>query len=294
VHILNHIILIVLSALTALSLPYTANFIAKKFLAFWALIENEKIFLVSIEIVCAMVLILFFNYLGRIWKNRKLVAAAKKAGLFYAPSRKGFFSEKMVKKLKTRQGIARDIMLIGSTGFRTFVNPKSDLHEAIMSCRDAKIILLNPFSEGASVRSKSISEPGITMDHFRSQIKKSIKFLKEIHAVSKNIRLKLYSDIPFLKLTILGDYIWVQHYHAGLDVRFMPEYAFKHNQNSSGFYSTFYQYFLTKWNDIEIPEYDFDTQELIFKDKTGNDIKRGNFNLNTDHIHENNTLKTDL
>jgi len=93
------------------------------------------------------------------------------------------------------------------------------------------------------------------------------------------VRLKLYNDVPFLKLGILGDYIWIQHYHAGLDVRVMPEYVFNYNQNSSGFYALFYQYFLSRWNDPEIPEYDFDTEELVYRNETGNEIKREKFNL---------------
>jgi len=50
-HVLYHVVLIALSASVALSLPYTADFIAEKFLLFWALIGNEKVFLVSVEIV---------------------------------------------------------------------------------------------------------------------------------------------------------------------------------------------------------------------------------------------------
>ncbi len=280
--ILYHIVVIILSAAIALSLPYTASFIAKKFLAFWSLIENEKIFLISIEIACATLLIFFFNYIGRSWKDRKLANAAKSAGLAFAPSMKGLFAQKRIKRLKEKQGIARDIMVIGSTGFRTFVDPKGDLHEVIKSCREAKIMFLNPYSEGASIRASSIPEPDITTDHFQEQIKKSIDFLKGLNGIRRNVRLKLYNDAPFLKLAILGDYIWVQHYHAGLNVRVMPEYVFKHNQNSSGFYAPFYQNFLSRWSDPEIPEYDFDTQELIYRDKTGNEIKREKFNLTWD------------
>lgn len=281
--ILYHIVVIILSAAIALSLPYTAGFIAQKFLAYWSLIENEMIFLVSIEIACAMLLIFFFNYIGRGWKDRKLSNAAKSAGLAFAPSRKRLFTQKRIKRLKEKQGIARDIMVTGSTGFRTFVDQKGDLHEAIKNCREAKIMLLNPYSEGASIRASSIPEPDITTDHFQGQIKKSIDFLKGLNGVRRNVKMKLYNDAPFLKLAILGDYIWVQHYHAGLDVQVMPEHVFKHNQNSSGFYAPFYQYFLSRWNNPEIPEYDFDTEELIYRDKTGNEIRREEFNLTCDN-----------
>jgi hypothetical protein len=280
-HILYHIVVIILSAAIALSLPYAVSFIARKFLAVWSLIENEKIFLVSIEIASATLLVFSLNYIGRSWKDRKLANAAKRAGLSLTPSRKELFTQSRIKRLKEKQGIARDVMIIGSTGFRTFVDPKGDLHDAIKNCREAKIMLLNPFSEGASIRASSIPAPDITQDHFREQIKKSIDFLKGLNGIRRNARLKLYNDVPFLKLAILGDYIWIQHYHAGLDVRVMPEYVFSHNQNSSGFYALFYQYFLNRWNDPEIPEYDFDTEALIYRDKAGNEIKRGKFNLGT-------------
>jgi len=281
--ILYHIVVIVLSAAIALSLPYAASFIARKFLAFWSLIEDETTFLVSIEIACAMLLIFSLNYIGRSWKDRKLANAAKSAGLAFALSRKGRFTQKRIKRLKAKQGIARDIMVIGSTGFRTFVDSKGDMHEVIKDCRKAKIMLLNPYSEGASIRASSIPEPDITTDHFHEQIKKSIDFIKGLNEVRRNVKMKLYNDVPFLKLTILGDYIWVQHYHAGMDVKAMPEYVFKHNQNSSGFYAPFYQYFLSRWNDPEIPEYDFDTEALIYRDKAGNEIRREEFNLTCDN-----------
>ena len=60
--ILYHIVVIVLSAAIALSLPYAASFIARKFLAFWSLIEDETTFLVSIEIACAMFITLPKNW----------------------------------------------------------------------------------------------------------------------------------------------------------------------------------------------------------------------------------------
>jgi len=268
-HIVFHVAIIVVSAGIALSLPYTVSFISSKFLVFWSLIENEKVFLVSIEIICAMIFIGTLNYARSSLKDRKLAKAAKRAGLVLAPSRKGLFRQKLSKSLKTKQGMARDIMLMGSTGYRTFVQPKTDLHETLKNCREAQIILLDPSSEGARIRSKSIPHPDVTIDRFREQIQMSIDFLKGLNEVHRNLRLKLYSDVPFLKLTVLGDYMWVQHYHSGVDVESMPEYVFKHNGKTSGFYEFFYQYFLNRWNDPAIPEYDFETGELIYRDVAG-------------------------
>jgi hypothetical protein len=277
VHILYHVALIVLSAAIALSLPYTADFAAKKFLGYWALIGNEKIFLVSVEIALAIFLILLFNYAARSWKDRKYARMAKEAGLVFVSPPKVFFSGRSSRKLKESQGIARDVMVIGSTGFRTFADGKGDLHNVLKNCREAKIMLLNPFSEGATIRAKSILDNGITLEHFREQIRKSIAFLKDLRAAQKNVRLKLYDEVPFLKMVISGDYIWVKHYHAGFDVQVMPEFVFKHSQNPGSLYVPFYQYFLRGWSNTAVPEYDLETDELVFRDSAGNEERREPF-----------------
>lgn len=276
-HVLYHVVLIALSASVALSLPYTADFIAEKFLVFWALIGNEKIFLVSVEIVLAITLVLFFNYVGRSRKDRKFSKLAQRAGLVFISSFKGFLARKKSKKLKESKGMARDIMVIGSTGFRTFVEEKGDLHTVIKNCQEAKIMLLNPYGEGASIRAKGILDPEITLAHFREQIRKSIDFLKGLKAIQKNVRLKLYDEVPFLKILVSGDYIWIKHYHAGFDVQRMPEYVLGYNQNPGSLYVPFYQYFLKWWYDNRIPEYDLESDELIYRDMAGNEERREKF-----------------
>ena len=191
---------------------------------------------------------------------------------FITPA-KGFFAQRRIRKLKERQGLARDIMVISSTGFRTFVDTKGELYQVIQNCRQAKIMLLNPNSEGAVVRAKSIPHPDVTPESFRDQIMKSIDFLKTLKAVQKNVRLKLYNDPPFLKMTILGDYIWLQYYQSGLDVQMTPKHVFKHDPNIGSLYFPFYQYFMGRWNSPEIPEYDLETDQLIYRDGTGNEVK---------------------
>jgi hypothetical protein len=197
--------------------------------------------------------------------------------VFVTPA-KGFFMKRRIRKLKESQGVARDIMVISSTGFRTFVDPKGELHQVIQNCRKAKIMLLNPSSEGVIVRTKGIPDPGVTQETFGKQIKKSIDFLKLLKGAQKNVRLKLYSDPPFLKMTILGDFIWLQHYQPGLDVQRMPRYVFKHDPNIGSLYFPFYQYFLGRWNNPHIPEYDLETDELVYRDMAGNEVRREKMN----------------
>lgn len=54
----------------------------------------------------------------------------------------------------------------------------------------------------------------------------------------------------------------------------MPEYTFKYNQNPGDLYMPFYCYFLERWHDPDLPEYDLYTDELIYRDASGNELKR--------------------
>ena len=278
-HIFYHIVVVVLSAGVALSLPFTARFIARKFLGYWALIENEKIFLISIEVGTAVLLIILFNFIVKNMKSKKLARLAEEAGLYALGRANGLIKHMRTRKLKEKHGVARNVMLIGSTGFTTFVDPAGDLHQVIQKCRGAKIMLLDPSSEGASSRARSIQSPDITMESFREQIAKSIEFLKGLKEVQMDIRLKLYRDVPLLKLAILGDYVFLRHYHHGVDVRQLPEFVFRHQRNPGCLYNPFYQYFLDRWHDPALPEYELETDELIYRDKAGNEVRREKFEL---------------
>jgi hypothetical protein len=277
-HVAYHVFIVALSAGVALSLPALADLLARNFLFYWSLVEDEKVFLVSVEIAVAVCLILLLNSIGRSWRDRRFATMARRAGMLYATSGGGLFSKRRIRRWKERRGFGRDLMLIGSTGFRTFADPKGDLHRVLLSCREAKIMLLDPESVGARARAKAILHPEVTEEGFRAQIGSSIEFLKGLTEVQKIIKLKLYQDPPLLKLAILGDYIWMQHYHTGLDVQMMPEYVFKHDQDPGGLYIPLYQYFLARWNDPGIPEYDFETDMLVYRDPAGNEVGRKPFN----------------
>lgn len=276
-HLLYHAAIVLLSAGLALSLPFTADFLAKKLLVYWALIGNERVFLVSVELALAMLLIFLFNYIGGSWKNRRYSRMAKEAGLVMVSPSRGFFARRKCRNLKESHGIARDIMIVGSTGFRTFADAGGDFHTVVRNCREARIMLLNPYSEGACIRAKSIGYLGITVEHLREQTRRSIRFLKELKALQKNVRLKLYNDVPFLKMAISGDYAWLKHYHAGFDIQVMAELVFGHSQNPGSLYVLFYQYFLRWWSDPSVPEYDLESDELVYRDSLGNEEKREPF-----------------
>ncbi len=275
--VLFHVLLVALSAGIAFSLPYIVSVTARSFWTTWSIIERETIYLISVEIVTAIMLLLVFSYLGRSLKDRTIAKTAKYAGLVHCFRSAGLLAQGRIKKLKNRQGLARDVLIISSTGYRTFADPRGELHRVLQNCREAKIMLLNPRSEGAHARAKSILDPNVTPEKFAEQIKRSIDFLKDLRATQKNIRLKLYGDAPWLKLAILGDYVWMKHYHPGLDVQSMPEYVFEHDQNPGGLYTPLYQYFLTRWVNPDFPEYDLHTDELIHRNASGKEIGRERF-----------------
>jgi hypothetical protein len=273
-YVLHHIGMVGFSAALALFLPFVIRFVAKEYLFFWSRIGDDKIFFLSVEIISTVSIILLFAHLRKSWKDRRLSNMARAAGMVFVTPARGFFAKRRIKKLKESQGIARDVMVISSTGFRTFVDPNGELHQVIQNCRKAKIMLLDPTSEGATLRAKGIPDPDVTPETFGEQIRKSIDFLKLLKSAQKNVKLKLYPDPPFLKMTILGDFIWLQHYQPGLDVQRMPKYVFKHDPNIGSLYFPFYQYFLGKWNNPTIPEYDLETDELVYRDAAGNEVRR--------------------
>ena len=276
-HILYHIGVVTLSAGIALSLPFVASVLAQNVLDYWNRIKDEETVLIAIEITVALFLILALNYIGRSIRDRKIATIAAGAGLVQFFPARGRLTRIRIKKAKEKHGKLRSVMMIGSTGFRTLVDAEGDLHNVLRECLEAKIMLLNPCSEAALARARAILHPDVTPLRLREQVKQSIEFLKELHAAHKNVKLKLFSDFPHVKLVILGDYIWMQPYHANLDIQTMPEYVFKHNQNNHGLYAFFYEYFVRRWESHDIPEYDLGRDELVYRGQNGSEAHRQKF-----------------
>ena len=270
-----HAVVVMLSATIAWSLPN----IARQFLAFWSHVEHEKILLLTVEVGVALILIVISNYLWRAHKDRRQAFMARGAGLvsFFPLHDPG--AGKTIRELKQQQSLGRMVLAIGVTGHGTVVDDKAEMHAMLETCLEAKLLLLNPFSEEAARRAQSLSHPDISPDRFRQELQETIALIKRFRTSGKVIRLKLYSDRPHLRMVILGDYLWLQHYHTGLDVKWMPEYVFQHNRDHHGLYTLFYQYFIKRWENQEIPEYDFQTDELVYRSRNGTELRREAFEL---------------
>lgn len=272
---LYHIAVVALSAGIALLLPAGA----KQFLSFWSRVEHDKLSLIAVEMAAAIVLIVGLNYIRRSIRDRALATVATGAGLVSFFPRRTRGAQRRIKQLKEEQGTGRTIMVMGSSGYSTFVDQVGDLSSVLDKCLGAKILLVNPYSREASQRTLAIAHPEYTLATFREEVRQSIELLKRLKAMGKAVKLKLYSDPPLIKMVILGDYLWLQHYHADLDVQTMPEYVLRHNRKDHGLYTLYSHYFVQRWKSAEIPEYDLDTDELVYRSGTGNEIRRERFGI---------------
>lgn len=274
---LYHIVVVALSAGIALLLPAGA----KQFLSFWSRVEQDRLSLIAVEMTVAVLLIVCLNYFHRSIRDRALASVAAGAGLVSFFPRRTRGAQRRIKQLKEEQSTGRTISVIGSSGHSTFVDQVGGLSSVLDKCLGARIMLVNPYSQEVSARIQAISHPEFTLEKFRKEVQQSIQLLKRLKAMGKAVKLKLYSDSPLIKLVILGDYLWLQHYHADLDVQTMPEYVLRHNRKDHGLFTLYAHYFVQRWESAEIPEYDLDTDELVYRSRTGNKIRRERFEIET-------------
>jgi hypothetical protein len=267
-----HVVVVILSAAIAATLPLTFTFLARRLLTYWSVIEDAKVFLASTEIAVALVLVFVLSRARTNWTNRRLSRVARAAGMVQLASGNGLLSRRVARRQKERHAFMRDIMIIGSTGFRTLIDPRGDLRAALENCRTAKLMLLDPESRGAIERVRTIGEHEISRESLRTQVEQTIAFLRALPAAHQRIRLKLYPEPPLWKLAILGDHAWVRHYHPALDVRLLPEYVFAHGQDPAGLYAAFYQYFVMRWSDPALPEYDLRSGGLVYREGTRREV----------------------
>lgn len=262
---------------------------AKQFLSFWSQIEHNKLSVIAIEMTIAVLLIAGLNYFHRSIRDRALAASATGAGLVSFFPRRAQGAERHIKQLKEDQGTGRTIKVIGSSGYSTLVDQVGDLSTVLDRCLGAHILLVNPYSPDTNARIEALGHPEITLDGFREEVRHSIALLKRLKAMGKAVKLKLYADPPLVKMVILGDYLWLQHYHVDLDVETMPEYVLQHNRKTHGLYTLCTHYFEQRWQNTDIPEYDLESDELVYRNRAGSEIRREQFEP-TPARHESKTL----
>jgi len=135
--------------------------------------------------------------------------------------------------------------LLGATGWDTFGHSNSPLHKAMENFSGSiRVILMNPDSHRLPARAMSI---GMTTAAYKHQIKKSIKFLKELKAKGHFVELKLYGSTPNWKMIFTPRRVWLQHYHNDHHVADCPVYMFYSTQERTGLYQSFAKDFERIW-----------------------------------------------
>ena len=267
---LYHIVIVALSAGIALLLPAAA----RQFMSFWPRVEHDTWSVIAIEMAAAVLFIAVFAHLYRSRRDRILAETALGAGLVSYFPRPGIDARRRIETLKAEQSNGRSVMVIGSSGTGTLVDQVGDLSSNLNTCLEAKILLVNPFDAQARTRIQALAHPASSYPTFREEVRQSIALLKHLKAIGKVVKLKLYADAPLVKLVIWGDHLWLQHYHANVERETMPEYVLQRNRKKQGLYTFYAHYFLQRWESPELPEYDLDTDELVYRSRTGQEIRR--------------------
>jgi hypothetical protein len=170
---------------------------------------------------------------------------------------------------------ARDAFVLTLTGYDTFVADDSLLRGVIEKAYEIRVMLVNPIGKPLRERADSLP-PEITVLTLHTEIEAVIAYLSGLRKFGKKVALKFYDEEPFWKLIVLGDHVWVQHCHSGFAVKEQPEFVFalQHREPRHGLFVPFYMVFLNQWNDARHPEYDFDTNELVYRDSSGKETGR--------------------
>ena len=269
----SHLVVLVSSAGIALSLPW----IAREFLAFWTHVERATVLVIGMEVAVATVLILFGNFVRRSFRDARMAKIASDAGLVACVHAIDTRTRHRIAVSKSQQGVGHPLRVIGFTGFSTFADPASDLNPIVRNCLEARILLANPFSEAVQRRVKQQPDPLEAWNRVCQEVQTSIQMLKSLKNAGKPVKLKLYSDLPLVRLAILGEHVWLQSYHTNLEVGTRPEYVFQHDRQEHGLYALWYQYFLKQWTSPALPEYDFDRDELVYRESGDGEVRREPF-----------------
>jgi len=271
--ILSHGAVTVLAVAIAFSLPGFANYILNEW---WPEVESNANLLLGTEIALASILALIFNLAKIAWDHRQRVLTARLASLVYARNAEpGWFERRRERALLKHLTTPRDAFILTLTGYETLVSKGSRLRPLIDKAYEIRVMLVNPVGEGLRQRADSLPSD-VTVLTLHTEIEATIGALSKLRKYGKKVKLKFYDEEPFWKLVVLGDYIWVQHCHSGFVVREQPEYVFAlhHAEPRHGLFVPFYMIFLNYWNDTRHPEYDFDTNELVYRDAGGRETSR--------------------
>lgn len=272
-HIAGHAGITLLAVAIAFSLPHGASYILYNW---WPKVQEDSHTLLTTEIGFAAVLVLLLNLLKLTWDYRKRARMSAIASLVYARENNDWFSRWTKEQRLRRLPWKRDLTIMAVTGYGTFAAADSALLDILQECYEIRVLLLDPDGAGAAAYAAAHADPAATRADLRREVQASIACLRRLQAAGKKVSLKFYEEAPFWKLVFTGEYAWVRCCHNSRDAGKYPEYVFalQPAKPSRGFFPAFYTYFLNRWNDAGHPEYAFDSDELVYRDGQGAELRR--------------------
>jgi hypothetical protein len=275
-HIFGHIGVTLLAVGVAFSLPMLARFILY---TWWPMVEDDSQLLLVNEIVFAAVLVLLFNLFLGARQGRLSHRMNRLVSLVHVREESSWLARWYDRKLLDRITGTRDVSVMSITGYDTFVSQRRNLRNVIDHSYELRVMLMNPYGAGAMRRVQSLGDPAPLLDSYCQETAATIERLAALAAAGKRVTLRFYDDPPFWNLIVTGEYVWVQYCHDGHELKNQPEYVFalQKGQPTQGLFSAFYVHFLNQWSDLDHPEYDFSTHELIYRNDKGNEVARRPF-----------------
>lgn len=273
--VLMHALVTVLAVVIAFSLPKIAEYVLFQW---WPRVAEDSNLLIATEIGLAASLVLLFNTVHLAWQDRFKVRAADMASLVYASHRKNWLARWRERKLSSQFHATRDAFILTLTGYDTFTGKTSLLRDQLATAYEIRVLLMNPYASNAEKHVNTLPD-GVTLCAFSDEVEASLGCLRALITQGKKVTVKFYEHKPFWKVAVLGDHVWVQYCHSGVEIKHEPEFVFALNRSNPrlGLFVPFYMYFLDRWEDSRHPEYDFATRELVYRDGAGLEIRREAF-----------------
>lgn len=268
-----HAAISVLAIGVAFSLPRIARFVLYEW---WPRVVADSQLLLATELAVAAALVLLLN-LGRVaWEGLRIMRMNRVASLVHV--REGARASSRRPRLPAAQA-ARDALIVSVTGYEVFAAEGAPFRDTVAQCYETRVMLLNPESEGAAARIRSLEDPERAREAYRRETEASIACLRALAAAGRKVTLKLYETPPFWNIVVAGDHAWVKYCHHGRLLQSQPEFVFalRRDRPCVGLFPPFLVYALDQWGDPRHPEYDFATGELVHRDAEGRETRRAPF-----------------
>jgi len=279
-HIFSHITISLLAVGIAFSLPIVAQYILYKW---WPMVEYNARLLLVTEVIFATALVMLFNVSKIAWDSRRRLQANTIASLVHAKDKAGsdWSSRRNDKALRESLQGTREISILSVTGSEIF-SDNNWVRHVLDNSYEVRVLLMNPEGDGAYQRTRLSANPAAVLEAYRREIEHTINYLAKLVSAGTRVSIKFYDAVPFWRMVVAGDYVQVQYCYGTVKGEW-PEYIFalRKDQPGRGLFTPFYVNFLNQWQDVRLPDYDFETRELVYRNSNGNEVKRELFDADT-------------